>query len=109
MNHLNTAQQQAFNEQINNAPTRAEVQQIIGQADVLNNMMKALENSIKDKDQVKNSSDYINEDPAEQQAYDNAVTNVENILHQTTQPTMSVSDIKVLLIMFEMRKITFMA
>ena len=94
LNHLNTAQQQAFNEQINNAPTRAEVQQIIGQADVLNNMMKALENSIKDKDQVKNSSDYINEDPAEQQAYDNAVTNVENILHQTTQPTMSVSDIQ---------------
>ena len=94
LNHLNTAQQQAFNEQINNAPTRAEIQQIIGQADVLNNMMKALENSIKDKDQVKNSSDYINEDPAEQQAYDNAVTNVENILHQTTQPTMSVSDIQ---------------
>lgn len=94
LNHLNTAQQQAFNDQIDNAPTRAKVQQIVGQADVLNNMMKALEDSIKDKDQVKNSSDYINEDPNEQQAYDNAVANVENILHQTTQPIMSVSDIQ---------------
>ena len=57
-------------------------------------MMKSLEDSIQDKDQVKKSSNYINEDPNEQQAYDNAVTQIENILHQTSQPTMSVDDLK---------------
>ena len=43
---------------------------------------------------MKKSSNYINEDPNEQQAYDNAVTQIENILHQTSQPTMSVDDLK---------------
>ena len=94
LSHLNQAQQEAFNTQINNAHTRSEVQQIIGQAQNLNNVMKSLEDSIQDKDQVKKSSNYINEDPNEQQAYDNAVTQIENILHQTSQPTMSVDDLK---------------
>lgn len=94
LSHLNQAQQEAFNTQINNAHTRSEVQEIIGQAQNLNNVMKSLEDSIQDKDQVKKSSNYINEDPNEQQAYDNAVTQIENILHQTSQPTMSVDDLK---------------
>ncbi|WP_422124956.1 DUF1542 domain-containing protein [Staphylococcus caprae] len=94
LSHLNPAQQEAFNTQINNANTRSEVQQIIGQAQMLNNAMKALEDSIQDKDQVKNSSNYINEDSNEQLAYDNAVAHIENILQQTTQPTMSVADIQ---------------
>ena len=54
LSHLNQAQQEAFNTQINNAHTRSEVQQIIGQAQNLNNVMKSLEDSIQDKDQVKN-------------------------------------------------------
>lgn len=52
-NHLNQDQQNAFNEQINNTGTRDEVQQIVNQANMLNNAMKTLEDSIKDKDQIK--------------------------------------------------------
>lgn len=87
-NHLNQAQKDKLNELISNAPTRTKVDEIVSQAEILNNMMKHLEDSIKDKDQILHSSNYINEDPDQQHIYDNAVNKVEQILNQTTDPTM---------------------
>ena len=45
--------------------------------------MENLEESIKDKEQVKQSSNYINEDPDVQETYNNAVDHVTEILNQT--------------------------
>ncbi|MDU1576789.1 MAG: hyperosmolarity resistance protein Emb, partial [Staphylococcus epidermidis] len=92
--HLNQAQQNALNEKINNAVTRAEVAAIIGQAKILDHAMENLEESIKDKEQVKQSSNYINEDPDVQETYNNAVDHVTEILNQTVNPTLSIEDIE---------------
>ena len=92
--HLNQAQQNALNEKINNAVTRAEVTAIIGQAKILDHAMENLEESIKDKEQVKQSSNYINEDPDVQETYNNAVDHVTEILNQTVNPTLSIEDIE---------------
>ena len=94
LTHLNQAQQNALNEKINNAVTRAEVAAIIGQAKLLDHAMENLEESIKDKEQVKQSSNYINEDPDVQETYDNAVDHVTEILNQTVNPTLSIEDIE---------------
>ncbi|MDU1712995.1 MAG: hyperosmolarity resistance protein Emb, partial [Staphylococcus epidermidis] len=92
--HLNQAQQNALNEKINNAVTRAKVAAIIGQAKILDHAMENLEESIKDKEQVKQSSNYINEDPDVQETYNNAVDHVTEILNQTVNPTLSIEDIE---------------
>ncbi|MDU7184512.1 MAG: hypothetical protein E6294_00575, partial [Klebsiella sp.] len=92
--HLNQAQQNALNEKINNAVTRTEVAAIIGQAKLLDHAMENLEESIKDKEQVKQSSNYINEDPDVQETYNNAVDHVTEILNQTVNPTLSIEDIE---------------
>ncbi|RLY49839.1 hypothetical protein D9V12_13525, partial [Staphylococcus epidermidis] len=92
--HLNQAQQNALNEKINNSVTRAEVAAIIGQAKILDHAMENLEESIKDKEQVKQSSNYINEDPDVQETYNNAVDHVTEILNQTVNPTLSIEDIE---------------
>ena len=78
---------------INNAVTRAEVAAIIGQK-ILDHAMENLEESIKDKEQVKQSSNYINEDPDVQETYNNAVDHVTEILNQTVNPTLSIEDIE---------------
>ena len=94
LTYLNQAQQNALNEKINNAVTRAEVAAIIGQAKLLDHAMENLEESIKDKEQVKQSSNYINEDLDVQETYDNAVDHVTEILNQTVNPTLSIEDIE---------------
>ena len=45
--------------------------------------MHGLRESIKDKAEIKNSSKYINEDQPEQQAYDNAVNNAQQVVDET--------------------------
>ena len=44
--------------------------------------MHGLRESIKDKAEIKNSR-YINEDQPEQQAYDNAVNNAQQVVDET--------------------------
>ena len=48
----------------------------------------------KKKEQVKQSSNYINEDPDVQETYNNAVDHVTEILNQTVNPTLSIEDIE---------------
>ncbi len=94
LTHLNQAQQNVLNEKINSAVTRTEVAAIIGQAKLLDQVMENLEESIKDKEQVKQSSNYINEDPDVKETYDNAVNHVTEILNETVNPTLSIEDIE---------------
>lgn len=61
-NQLTPAQQQALNDAITNAQTRDEVAQKLAEAEALNNAMQALKDSIKDHQQVENSSQFTNED-----------------------------------------------
>ena len=91
--HLNQAQQNALNEKINNAVTRAEVG-LYWPSKNTDHAMENLEESIKDKEQVKQSSNYINEDPDVQETYNNAVDHVTEILNQTVNPTLSIEDIE---------------
>ena len=50
--------------------------------------MQGLRESIRDKNDTKNSSKYINEDQNEQQAYDNAINNAQQLIDET-QATLS--------------------
>ena len=60
---------------------------------LLDQVMENLED-IKDKEQVKQSSNYINEDPDVKETYDNAVNHVTEILNETVNPTLSIEDIE---------------
>lgn len=48
--------------------------------------MKTLRNLVNAKDQVHHSSDYINEDTAQQNAYNNAIDNGEDIISGQQNP-----------------------
>ena len=51
--------------------------------------MKTLRNLVNAKDQVHHSSDYINEDTAQQNAYNNAIDNGEDIISGQQNPIMN--------------------
>ncbi|MCU7258292.1 hypothetical protein NYR20_32210, partial [Pseudomonas aeruginosa] len=68
LQHLNAAQRQALQAQINQLPTRDEVAQKVAQAEALDESMKALRDIIQDHQQVESSSPFINEDSLEQNA-----------------------------------------
>ena len=67
---------------------------LLAKQKLLDHAMENLEESIKDKEQVKQSSNYINEDSDVQETYDNAVDHVTEILNQTVNPTLSIEDIE---------------
>lgn len=50
--------------------------------------MKALRDIIQDHQQVESSSQFINEDTPEQEAYKQAVSNAKAIINETTNPIM---------------------
>lgn len=77
-----------------NAPTKTQVAQVLENAKQLNNTMKALRDSIADNEQVLHSSKYINEDPEQQAAYNQAVTKAKNIINDNPDPTLSNSDVQ---------------
>ncbi|RAC82718.1 hypothetical protein DN503_31815, partial [Burkholderia multivorans] len=79
---LNDPQKSALKEQVNHAPLITDVQQIEQQADSLNQAMHGLRQSIDDNAEVKASSAYINEDPTEQQNYDQAVQNAQDLINE---------------------------
>ena len=85
---LNDAQRDAFESQINQAPTRNMVAESISQANALNQAMVSLRNAIQNEPQVESSSQFINEDTPEQEAYKQAVSNAKAIINETTNPIM---------------------
>lgn len=88
LQHLNAAQRQALQAQINQLPTRDEVAQKVAQAEALDESMKALRDIIQDHQQVESSSPFINEDSLEQNAYTNAIQQAEALINQTDHPTL---------------------
>ena len=85
---LNEPQKNAEVAKVTAATTRDEVRNIRQEATTLDTAMLGLRKSIKDKNDTKNSSKYINEDHDQQQAYDNAVNNAQHVIDET-QATLS--------------------
>ncbi len=106
LDNLNNAQKQAVTGQINGAHTVDEANQItqatlvpnvnaIQQAaTTLNDAMTQLKQGIANKAQIKGSENYHDADTDKQTAYDNAVTKAEELLKQTTNPTMDPNTIQ---------------
>ena len=56
--------------------------------------MQQLKQSIANKDATLNSSNYLNEDSEKKLAYDNAVSQAEQLINQLNDPTMDISNIQ---------------
>lgn len=93
LNNLNRAQTAKEVQDIQASETRTAVEQQLEQAKVLNQAMKELKQSIADKNDTLNSSNYINEDPDKKIAYDNVLSNAEHLLNQQNDPTMDPREI----------------
>ncbi len=91
---LNQPQRQTLETQINQATTRDDINQILVNAADLNTAMGNLKASINDQAQVEASSKFINEDPAQKDAYTEAVTNAKDLINQTSNPTMDTNQIE---------------
>ena len=88
MTGLNQAQKEQLNQEIQQTQTRSEVHQV-KKAQALNDSMNTLRQSITDENEVKQTSNYINETVGNQTAYNNAVDRVKQIINQTSNPTMN--------------------
>lgn len=88
LNSLNDGQKRELNLLINSANTRTKVQEELNKATELNHAMEALRNSVQNVDQVKQSSNYVNEDQPEKKAYQQAINHVDSIIHRQTNPEM---------------------
>ncbi|WP_422635971.1 DUF1542 domain-containing protein [Staphylococcus pasteuri] len=93
LNNLNTAQRDTLQNQINGASTRDEVAQIINHAQALDLAMENLKESIKDQAQTEASSKFINEDPAQKDAYTQAVQHAQELIDQTSNPTLDITKV----------------
>ncbi|MUK58138.1 GA module, partial [Pseudomonas aeruginosa] len=78
--HLNNAQKHMEDTFIDNETTRTAVKQDLTEAQALDQLMDALQQSIADKDATRASSAYVNAEPNKKQAYDEAVQNAESII-----------------------------
>lgn len=88
LNSLNDGQKRELNLLINSANTRTKVQEELNKATELNHAMEALRNSVQNVDQVKQSSNYVNEDQPEQHNYDNAVNEAQATINNNAQPVL---------------------
>lgn len=86
--NLNQAQRDEYNKQITQATLVPNVNAIQQAATTLNDAMTQLKQGIANKAQIKGSENYHDADTDKQTAYDNAVTKAEELLKQTTNPTM---------------------
>lgn len=93
LNHLNNAQRQNLQSQINGEHQIEAVNTIKQNATNLNSAMGNLRQAVADKEQVKRTEDYADADTPKQNAYNSAVSSAETIINQSTNPTMSVNDV----------------
>ncbi|HHW9822194.1 TPA: DUF1542 domain-containing protein, partial [Staphylococcus aureus] len=87
--HLNNAQKHMEDTLIDNETTRTAVKQDLTEAQALDQLMDALQQSIADKDATRASSAYVNAEPNKKQAYDEAVQNAESIIAGLNNPTIN--------------------
>ena len=91
LNSLTNAQKVNENNSIGNATTRDQITNILNSAQALDQTMQRLRELVNAKDQVHKTSDYINEDAQQQNAYNSAITNGEAIISGQQNPTMDKS------------------
>lgn len=89
---LSQSQKDALNDVIAKAPTRTDVEAALAKAEALNQEMHHLKDAIQDQPSVETSSNFVNEDPAERQAYEDAVAKAKDIINGTN-PTTDKADI----------------
>ncbi|HHW8598557.1 TPA: hyperosmolarity resistance protein Ebh, partial [Staphylococcus aureus] len=92
--NLNQAQRDEYSKQITQATLVPNVNAIEQAATTLNDAMTQLKQGIANKAQIKGSENYHDADTDKQTAYDNAVTKAEELLKQTTNPTMDPNTIQ---------------
>lgn len=92
--NLNQAQRDEYSKQITQATLVPNVNAIQQAATTLNDAMTQLKQGIANKTQIKGSENYHDADTDKQTAYDNAVTKAEELLKQTTNPTMDPNTIQ---------------
>lgn len=92
--NLNQAQRDEYSKQITQATLVPNVNAIQQAATTLNDAMTQLKQGIANKAQIKGSENYHDADTDKQIAYDNAVTKAEELLKQTTNPTMDPNTIQ---------------
>lgn len=92
--NLNQAQRDEYSKQITQATLVPNVNAIQQAATTLNDAMTQLKQGIANKAQIKGSENYHDADTDKQTAYDNAVTKAEELLKQTTNPTMDPNTIQ---------------
>ncbi len=71
---------------VNSSQTRTEVASQLAKAKELNKVMEQLNNLINGKNQMINSSKFINEDANQQQAYSNAIASAEVLKNKSQNP-----------------------
>ena len=86
---LTDAQKAQLTHDIDHGQTVSDVQSIQNNADTLNQAMDTLRQSIADQTTVKDNEDYHDASPDQQQAYNSAVTDAENIINAATNPEMN--------------------
>ena len=87
--HLNNVQKHMEDTLIDSETTRTAVKQDLTEAQALDQLMDALQQSIADKDATRVSSAYVNAEPNKKQAYDEAVQNAESIIAGLNNPTIN--------------------
>ncbi|HDB4136276.1 TPA: GA module-containing protein, partial [Staphylococcus aureus] len=92
LTHLNDAQKQSFESQITQAPLVTDVTTINQKAQTLDHAMELLRNSVADNQTTLASEDYHDATAQRQNDYNQAVTAANNIINQTTSPTMNPDD-----------------
>ncbi|MEI1984637.1 hyperosmolarity resistance protein Ebh [Staphylococcus aureus] len=93
LTHLNDAQKQSFESQITQAPLVTDVTTINQKAQTLDHAMELLRNSVADNQTTLASEDYHDATAQRQNDYNKAVTAANNIINQTTSPTMNPDDV----------------
>ncbi|HHD1303041.1 TPA: hyperosmolarity resistance protein Ebh, partial [Staphylococcus aureus] len=93
LTHLNDAQKQSFESQITQAPLVTDVTTINQKAQTLDHAMELLRNSVADNQTTLASEDYHDATAQRQNGYNQAVTAANNIINQTTSPTMNPDDV----------------
>ena len=90
LTHLNDAQRQQLQSQINDAHQVDTVNAAKELASNLDTAMNNLQNAIANNEAVKRGEDYLDADNEKQNNYNQAVSNAKQIISETTQPTMTV-------------------
>ncbi|MBR9233399.1 hyperosmolarity resistance protein Ebh, partial [Staphylococcus aureus] len=93
LTHINDAQKQSFESQITQAPLVTDVTTINQKAQTLDHAMELLRNSVADNQTTLASEDYHDATAQRQNDYNQAVTAANNIINQTTSPTMNPDDV----------------